>query len=142
MFSDFWFRARALFRRKNVESELENELRTHFEHEVAKLVRAGLPPQEAARRARLALGGFEQIKEDCREARGTRLLEGCWQDLRYGLRMLKKSPAFTSIALFILAVGIGSNTAVFSLIDALLLRSLAVPEPQQLVHVTFGPPGE
>ena len=142
MFSDLWFRARALLRRKTMESEMDEELRAHFDHEVAKYVRTGLSPQEAARRARLAVGGFEQIKEACREARGTHLLESCWQDLRYAVRMLRKTPGFTYIAFLILAVGIGSNAAVFSLIDALLLRSLQVPEPRQLVHITFGPPGE
>ena len=138
MLSDLFFRLRALFRRKAVETELDDELRAHFAHEVEKHVALGVPREEATRRASLALGGIEQVKEQCREARGTHLLESVWQDLRYALRMLRKTPGFTLAALIILALGIGSNTAVFSLIDSLLLRSLAVPKPRELVHISFG----
>ena len=141
MFTDLLFRLRALFRRNSVEAELDAELRAHLQHEIAKHVSAGLSPIEAARRAHLALGGLEQIKEVCRQSRGTHFLETTLQDFRYALRTLRKAPAFTFIAILILALGIGSNTAVFSLIDALLLRSLAVPNPQELVRVSFGPPG-
>jgi predicted permease len=140
MLRDLVFRIRALARRQNVEAELDDELRAHFAHAVEKYVKQGASREEAVRRARLALGGVEQIKEECREARGTQLLEMILQDIRYSLRMLRKTPGFTAIALIILAVGIGSNAAVFSLIDALLLRSLAVPQPQELAHITFGPP--
>src|SRR5690242_9197152 len=135
MFSDLWFRARALLRRKNVESELDEELRAHFDHEVAKYVRTGLSPQEAARRARLALGGFEQIKEHCREARGTRLLESIVQDVRFGARVLRKSPGVTVAVVLTLALGIGANTAIFSLIDTVMLKSLPVANPTQLYRL-------
>lgn len=141
MWSDIFFRLRALFRRNAMEAELDQELRAHFEKQVEKHVRAGSTPEEARKRTRLEFGGLDQIKEECRDARGTWALESTWQDLRYALRMLRKTPAFTLIAVTILAVGIGSNAAVFSLIDALLLRSLAVPEPHRLVAISFGPPG-
>src|SRR2546423_2973090 len=135
MFSDVIFRLRALFQRKTVESELDEELRTHFDHEVAKHLLAGLPPQEAVRRARLAIGGPEQIKEQCREARGVHLLETVLQDLRFGARMLRKSPGFTAAAVLTLALGIGANTAIFGLVDTAFLRALPFAQPERLVHV-------
>src|ERR1700737_4558691 len=96
MLSDLIFRLRAVFQRKKVEAELDDELRAHYEHEVEKYIRAGVAPEEAMRRARLALGGIEQTKEDCRQARGTHLLETTWQDLRYALRPLRKSTGLTA----------------------------------------------
>ena len=137
MFSDLMFRLRALFRRKAVEAELDDELRAHFAHEVEKHVKAGVPRDEATRLARLALGGFEQVKEQCREARGTHLLETTLQDLRYALRILSRTPAITTVAVLSLALGIGANTAIFSLIDTLLLQLLPVHRPEELVRVEF-----
>jgi predicted permease len=135
MFSDFLFRLRALFRRTSVEAELDAELRAHIENEIAKYVVAGMPRGEAARRASLALGGLEQIKEQCRESRGTHLLDTTLQDLRYAFRMLRKNPGFTAIAIFALAIGIGANSAAFGLVDSSLLRALPFREPERLVHV-------
>jgi hypothetical protein len=135
MLTDFLFRLRALFQRKTVESELDQELRAHLENEVEKYQAAGLSPQEAARHAKLALGGLEQIKEECRDARGTRLLETTYQDIRYALRNLTKNPGFAFVAVFTLAMGIGANSAVFGLVDATLLRALPFREPERLVHV-------
>src|SRR5258708_1915911 len=135
MLSDMLFRLRALFRRKNVEVELDAELRAHLENEIAKYVAAGIPSSEAARRASLALGGLEQIKEQCRESRGTHLLDTTLQDLRYAFRLLRKNPGFTAIAVFTLAIGIGANSAAFGLVDSSLLRALPFREPEQLVHV-------
>jgi len=135
MFTDLLFRLRALFRRNNVEAELHAELRAHLENEIAKCVAAGVPRDEAARRARLALGGLEQIKEQCRESRGTHLLETTIQDIRYAFRMLRKNTGFTAVAIFTLAIGIGANSAAFGLVDSSLLRGLPFREPERLVHV-------
>ncbi len=135
MFRDLLFRLRALAQRKTVESELDQELRAHLENETEKYVAAGLSPQDATRRARIALGGLEQIKEQCREARGINFLETLLYDVRYGLRMLRKSPGFTTVAIFTLAVGIGANSAAFGLVDASLMRASPFGEPERLVHV-------
>src|SRR5882757_6986578 len=135
MLRDLLFRLRALSQRKTVESELDQELRAHLENETEKYVAAGLSPQDAARRARIALGGLEQIKEQCREARGISFLETLLYDVRYGLRMLRKSPGFTAVAIFTLAIGIGANSAAFGLVDASLMRALPFREPERLVHV-------
>ena len=135
MFSDLIFRLRAVFQRRKVEAELDDELREHYEHEVANYMRAGVAREEAQRRAHLALGGIEQTKEECRQARGTHFLETILQDLRYALRTLRKSPGFTATAIFTLGLGIGANTAIFQLLDAVRLRVLPVPNPQELAEV-------
>ena len=98
MLEDILFRLRALVRRRVVEQELDDELRAHLEHETEKHVRAGLLRSDAERRARLALGGVEQVKEQCRDVRGTRWLEESAQDLRYAFRQLRRAPAFTTMA--------------------------------------------
>src|SRR5947208_14350968 len=93
MISDLLFRLRAVFLRRCIEKELDDELRFHFEREVEKLRHAGLDRQEATRRARLAVGGLDQAKAECREARGVSLLETTLQDLRFALRGLRRNPA-------------------------------------------------
>src|ERR1700676_4320149 len=97
LLDDLRYRARALFRRTQVESELDEELRFHFDREVEKYMRHGMTEQQAKRRARLAFGGHEQAKEDCREARGTRLVETVLQDARYAARQLVANPVFTLV---------------------------------------------
>ncbi|HEY4359098.1 MAG TPA: ABC transporter permease [Acidobacteriaceae bacterium] len=124
---------RRLFSRRRLESDLDKELRFHFETQVSEKIRAGLSDSEARRRTRLEFGGIEQVKEDCRRSRGTLWLEYLVRDTRFGIRQLAGSPAFTSIALLSLALGIGANTAIFTLVNAILLRPLPVHNPGELV---------
>jgi predicted permease len=126
-----------LFRRER----LDRELQYHFDLRIADLVAQGANPQEAARRARLEFGGAGAIEEACRDARGTRWLEDFIRDGRYGLRVLSRSPVFTIVAILSLALGIGANTAIFSLMDRVVFRMMPVRQPQQLVQITrFHPP--
>jgi putative ABC transport system permease protein len=118
-----------------MEAELEKEMRFHLDQHTADLVAQGLDPEEARRRARLALGGPEQVKEQCRDARGTRWLEDLLQDLRYGARMLMKKPGFALVAVITLAAGIAANTTIFSLADAVILRPFNFPNQERLVSV-------
>ncbi len=140
MLNDLRFRLRALLRRNVVESELNQELRFHFEKEVEKHTRAGMTTEEARRRSRLMFGGHEQMKEDCREARGTSLLETLFQDIQYGIRIHRKSPSFFIFATLTLALGIGASTAVFSLVNTILLKSSPYPNASRIVVPWRVPP--
>src|SRR5271170_6071820 len=135
MLSDLLYRLRALIRRESMETELDEELRDHLERQAEKYQQSGLPPEEAMRHARIDFGGPEQIRQQTRDGRGTRLLEDLMQDARYAVRTLAKSPAFTAIAIFTLALGIGASTAIFSLIHAVLLRSLPYGDSARLVYL-------
>lgn len=137
MWSDLLFRIRAIFRRNRVEQELDEELRFHLDRQVEKHLQTGDAREEAARRARLDFGGLDQVKEEARDARGVYALHIAWRDLRYGLRVLLKSPAFTAVAVLSLALGIGANTAIFQLVDAVRLRTLPVKDPQELAEVRY-----
>jgi predicted permease len=129
---------RRLLYRGRVETQLDAELRDQFERLVADYRRSGSSDQDARRRARLAFGGLDQVKEECRDVRGTRWLEEIAQDLRYGLRLLRQSPAFTLVAVGSLALGIGANSAIFALVDGVLLKTLPVREPHRLVLLDDG----
>jgi predicted permease len=135
MLNDLLLRLRALFRRNVVEEELDEELRFHFEHEVAKYKKSGMSEEEARRRARLAFGGQEQVKEGCREARGTSLIESSLQDVRYAVRQLWANPTFAIVIILTLALSIGANSAIFSVIDSVLLKPLAYPQPDRIVRI-------
>src|SRR5882757_10359330 len=135
MFSDLLFRFRSLLHRKNAERELDAELRFHFDHAVEKNMQAGMTREEASRRARIAFGGLEQVKEDCHVAWGTTFVEAFRQDVRFGTRMLVRSPGFSAIALLTLALGIGATTSIFSVVDAVLLRSLPYRDASRLVSL-------
>lgn len=140
MMDDLRYRLRALFRRRAAEEELEEELRFHFDREVEKLRRGGLTEQEAKRRARIAFGGHEQVKEDCREARGISFIELTVDDARYALRQLRANRAFSLVMVLTLALSIGANSAIFSVIDGVLLQRLPYPQPERLVRIFLSSP--
>ena len=126
---------RRLLKRDALDRELDAELRDHLERQVADHLRAGMSEAEARRRAAAQFGGLEQAKEYCRDVRGMRWAADFAMDVRYGLRMLAHSRTFTLVAVLSLALGIGANTAIFTLVNGLLLRSLPVHEPERLVRV-------
>ncbi len=132
MLSDLVYRLRALFRRKAVDRELEEELQYHLDREAEKYRQVEPSPDKAVRRAKLALGGTEQVTQQCREARGTKLIEDLAQDLRYAARQLRKSIGFTCAVILTLTLAIGVNSAVFSLLDGFLLRTLPYPHPERI----------
>src|SRR2546425_1270365 len=128
---------RSLFLKSSVEQELAEELRFHLGKLTEEYVAKGMTPEEARYAALRELGGVEQIKEECRDMRRVNYLEDFLQDVRYGLRQLRRSPGFTAVATLTLALGIGVNTAIFSVINAVMLRMLPVQDAEQLVQVGF-----
>jgi predicted permease len=132
----------ALFYRSHIEEDMEEELRSHIRSRADNLERSGLRRAEAERRASLEFGGYQKFKEECREAQGTHFVETLVQDARYVLRTLRKSPGFATVAVLTLALGIGANTAIFTLVSGLMLQTLPVRDPGQLVELLHHYPGE
>ena len=128
----FWRRQHAANR---WEENLNDELRFHLEKQTALYVSAGMSAEDARRKALLEFGGLESVKEDCREHRRTFWLATLWTDLHYGLRMLRMNSGFAAIAILTLALGIGANTAIFSVLDAVVLKPLPYPQANRLVLI-------
>jgi len=140
MFRKLKRRLRLLARREQVESEMDDEMRFHLEMEVQDNLRAGMGPGEARRRAVLAFGGLERFKERAREERGGRLLDEWMQDFKLAFRKIVRAPAFALVILVTMGLGIGANTAIFTVVDSILLRPLPYPSPDRLVRVYTAAP--
>src|SRR5262249_30712877 len=138
MLTDLILRLRALFKPVAVDREIDDELRFHIERQADVLERSGVDHDEAVRRARLRFGGLDQVKEEYRDTLGTRFVDDLMRDLRVAVRSLRATPTVTLVAILSLALGIGANTAIFSLVDSLLLRALPVAAPEKLVTALNG----
>src|SRR5512143_1992442 len=132
----FILRFRLTFQGTEFESEMDEELRFHLESMIQENIRAGMRPDEARRNALLTFGGLDKTKEECRDTRWTKFADDIWRDLRYGIRILVKNRSYTILAVLALTLGIGANTAIFSIVQAVLLRPLAYEKPDELVVFT------
>src|SRR5215204_4563349 len=132
-FRIFGSRLRGLFLKRKLEDEMADEIQSHLEMQIEDHLRQGMSPEEARYLALRKFGGVDQVKEAYRERRSLAGVETFFRDLRYGLRMLRRTPGMTVVAILSLALGIGANTALFSVVDAVLLKTLPVNEPEQLV---------
>ena len=135
-----WFytlpmKIRSLLRRGQLEQELDDELRYHLERKTEENIAKGVGEQEARRSALIAMGGIERVKEECRDARNVNFIQTVLQDFRFGLRMLRKNPGFSAVAVLTLALGIGATTAMYSVTYATLIEPLPYPRPDRLVMV-------
>jgi putative ABC transport system permease protein len=129
----FFHRLCTQFRKVELDQELSEELAFHIEKETEENIALGMSAEEARFAALRKFGGIDQVKEECRDAWGMRFIDMLLQDLRFGLRQLKRSPGFTAVAVITLALGIGANSAVFSVLNGLFLRGLPVPAPERLL---------
>ena len=125
-------RLRSLFLRRQVEQELDEEVREHLDRLADSYIARGLAPQQAREAALREFGGVAQAKENCRDARSVNWLQNFVQDVRFGARMLRKSPGVTAVVVIALALGVGANTAIFSIVNGFLLRPLPVASPEQI----------
>jgi predicted permease len=135
MLNDLWFRLRVLWGGRKADRDLDDELQLHLEHETRNLIASGLEAGEARRRALIRFGGVERVREECRDAQGLGVLTATVQDARYAARQFRRAPGLVAVAIVSLALGIGANTAVFQLLNAVRLKTLPVPRPEELVQI-------
>jgi putative ABC transport system permease protein len=135
MLSDLRYRLRALFHRDQLEQELDEELQFHLARAAEKYGKPGQSSEKGDRIARQLFGGVEQTRERCRDSRGTRGLEDLLQDCRYAIRMIRKNVVFSALIVLVLGLGIGANTAIFSIVHAVILKPLPFRDPARLLAV-------